>query len=280
MTAAILHLRPRDFTRLAAFIHDTAGIKMPPAKRTMVEGRLRRRLRALNMGSFDEYCHYLFEEGGLHSEAVPLIDAITTNKTEFFREPEHFRFLADQALPALAARGAGPVRPLKIWSTASSTGAEPYTIAMVVDAFAADAESFRSTVLATDICTDVLETAVMAIYPEAMVEPVPVELRRRYLLRSRDRRRAEVRIKPALRRMVRFARLNLMDETYPVDRDFDVIFCRNQLIYFEKPTQQMVLRRLCDHLRPGGFLFLGHSETIAGCDLPLRPVGTTVFVRT
>jgi len=279
MTVPALHLRPRDFHRLASFIHDTAGIKMPPAKRTMVEGRLRRRLRALNMGSFDEYCHYLFEQGGLSSEAVPLIDAVTTNKTEFFREPEHFRFLAEQALPALAARGAGPVRPLKIWSTASSTGAEPYTIAMVVDDFAQKVEGFRASILATDICTDVLETAVLAIYPEAMVEPVPMALRRRYLLRSRDRRRAEVRIVPALRRMTRFARLNLMDETYAVDRDFDIIFCRNQLIYFEKATQQLVLRRLCDHLRPGGFLFLGHSETLGGCDLPLRAVSTTVFVR-
>src|SRR5207248_584257 len=148
------------------------------------------------------------------------------------------------------------------WSTASSIGAEPYTLAMVLDALSQRFGNFRATIVATDISTRVLETAAMAIYPEAMIAPVPLDLRKQYLLRSRNPDNGTVRMVPEMRRMVRFGRVNLMDETYPVDQDMDIIFCRNMLIYFDKPTQQAVLTRLCRHLRPGGFLFLGHSETL------------------
>ena len=150
---------------------------------------------------------------------------------------------------------------------------------MVADDFGRRYPAWRCSILATDICTEVLRTAVLAMYPEEMINPVPMDLRRRYLLRSRDRDRAEVRIAPALRHQVRFGRLNLMDQDYGVDRDMDVIFCRNQLIYFEKATQTQVLHRLCGHLRPGGYLFLGHSESLAGNDLPLKTVAATVFRR-
>lgn len=280
VAAPIERMRPRDFQRLATFIHGTAGIKMPPTKQSMVEGRLRRRLRTLGYASFDEYCNYLFDEGGLDDEAVAIIDAVTTNKTDFFREPEHFRFLTATALPSLAKRfGASVQRPAKIWSAACSTGAEPYTLAMVVSDYALGVPACRASILGTDICTDVLDTAVRAIYPAEIIAPIPMDARKRYLLRSKKPGRAEVRIAPELRGMVRFGRLNLMEETYPVDRDMDVIFCRNLLIYFDKPTQQKVLSRLCDHLRPGGYLFLGHSETIAGLDLPVKQAGTTVFSR-
>lgn len=273
-------LEARDFQRLAAFIQGTAGIKMPPSKRTMLEGRLRRRLRALGLDNFSDYCRFVFDEGGLDAEAVPIIDAVTTNKTDFFREPEHFRYLLDTAVPALAEGwGAGTARPLKVWSTACSIGAEPYTLAMVLSEHARTVAGFRASILATDICTNVLARAALAIYPEAMMAPVAMDLRKRYLLRAKDRSRAEVRMAPELRRMIRFAHLNLMDRDYGVDRDMDVVFCRNLLIYFDKPTQQVVLGRLCDHLHRGGYLFLGHSETIAGLSLPLRPVGTTIFVK-
>jgi chemotaxis protein methyltransferase CheR len=281
LAATLGHLRERDFQRLAAFIHGTVGIKMPPSKRVMVEGRLRRRVRALGFSRFEDYCRFVFDEGGLEGETTAIIDAITTNKTDFFREPEHFRFLAATALPGLLERtGAGVRRPLKMWSAAASIGAEAYTLAMIAAEFGRELPGWRVEILATDICTEVLERAAVAIYPEDMVAPVPMDLRRRYLLRSRDRSRGEVRIAPELRRTVRFARLNLMDDSYPVDRDIDVVFCRNLLIYFDKATQQSVLRRLCSHLRPGGHLFLGHSETIAGLDLPVRQVAATIFVRT
>jgi chemotaxis protein methyltransferase CheR len=277
---SIQYLSPRNFNRLAKFIHSTVGIKMPDNKRVMLEGRLRRRLNALGLPNFDAYCRFLFEEGGLSSERVALIDAVTTNKTEFFREPDHFRFLAERTLPELAAAGIGMGgRAAKIWSTAASIGAEPYTIAMVMAEFSRANTGWRGMVVGTDICTDALQKGVTAIYPEQMIAPVPMDLRRRYLLRSKDRHRAEVRIAPELRRLVTFGRLNLMDGQYGLDRDFDAVFCRNQLIYFDKPTQQAVLERIATHLRPGGHLFLGHSETITGFELPFRPIAASVFIK-
>ncbi|TWB15276.1 chemotaxis protein methyltransferase CheR [Nitrospirillum amazonense] len=278
--AAADRLGARDFRRLAAFIQDYSGIKMPESKRTMVEGRLRKRVVATGAADLADYCARLFDGGGLADEAIHLIDVVTTNKTEFFREQEHFRILEEVALPELLARRrAGPYTSLKVWSTASSIGAEPYTLAMVLADASQRHGGFRVDIVATDISTRVLETAATAIYPEEMIAPVPPEMRQRYLLRSKDRARRLVRIVPELRRMVRFGRLNLMDATYPVDRDLDVIFCRNILIYFDKPTQQAVLARLCDHLRPGGYLFLGHSESLAGSGLPMRPLGASVFRR-
>ncbi len=274
------NLSARDFQRLAAFIHDYSGIKMPPAKKSMVEGRLRRRVRALGVGSLTDYCRYLFEQDGLGGEAVSLIDAVSTNKTDFFREPDHFRFLAEQAVPQLLEqREISSKVPLKIWSAACSIGAEPYTLAMVVSELARAAPALRSSILATDISTEVIETARLGIYPEAMITPVPVELRRRYVMRAKSGARDRVRMVPELRGMVAFGRLNLMEATYPLDADMHAIFCRNILIYFDKDTQKKVLSRLCQHLRPGGFLFMGHSETLNGFGLPLRPVSTTVFQR-
>jgi chemotaxis protein methyltransferase CheR len=271
-------LSRRDFSRLAEFIEDYSGIKMPLSKISMVEGRLRRRVRATGVGDITAYCRFLFDRGGLAAEEINLIDAVTTNKTEFFREPEHFRVLAEIVLPELlATRRVDARTPAKLWSTAASTGAEPYTLAMVVSEFARAQPGFRASILATDICVEVLRTAVLGIYPESMVEPVPPDLRRRYLLKARNRSQATVRIVPELRALIKFARLNLMDTAYPVEHDMDVIFCRNILIYFEKSTQEAVLDRLCEHLRPGGYLFLGHSESLAGFVLPLRPIGHTVF---
>jgi chemotaxis protein methyltransferase CheR len=270
-------LRPRDFQRLASFIEGYSGIKMPATKVTMVEGRLRRRLRATGLPNLKQYCEFLFEQNGLATEAIHLIDVVTTNKTEFFREPEHFRFLAEHAVPRLTSNATG--KPLKIWSAACSIGAEPYTLAMVLADLAQQSSGPRYNIVATDISTEVLATAVAGIYPEAMIQPVPPELRRRYVLRSKDRSRQQVRIVPELRAAVRFARVNLMEAPYQIEREMDVIFCRNILIYFDKETQQAVLQHLANHLRPGGFLFLGHSETLAGFQLPVDPVGPTVFQR-
>jgi chemotaxis protein methyltransferase CheR len=273
-------LAQRDFQRLAQFIQSYSGIKMPPTKVTMVEGRLRKRVRATETRTLAEYCRYIFDNGGLEAEAIHLIDAVTTNKTEFFREPVHFRLLAEEVIPGIASsRKVSAGAPMKFWSAACSTGAEPYTLAIVLAEFHRQTPGSHSSILATDICTEVLQTALAGIYPAAMLEPVPAELRQRYVLRSKDRRRGLARIAPELRGRVQFGRLNLMDAEYGADRDMDVIFCRNILIYFDKPTQLKVLHRLCNHLRPGGYLFLGHSETLAGFDLPLRTVGNTVFRR-
>lgn len=268
----------RDFERLATFIQNYSGIKMPASKRTMLEGRLRRRLRLLDLPTFDAYCRYLFDDEGLDDEAAHLIDVVTTNKTDFFREPEHFDILMSHLLPALLEAGRGrPGTPIKIWSAASSTGAEAYTLAMLMAEARRRIPDLTTFILGTDICHEVLKSAVDGIYPEAMLEPIPDELRRLYIRRGRGRARGQFRLVPELRAQVHFGRLNLMDQSYPVDRDMDLIFCRNVLIYFDKPTQQRVLERLTGHLRPGGYLVLGHSESFSGRTLPLKQVIATIF---
>jgi chemotaxis protein methyltransferase CheR len=281
MNEVIDRLSQQDFEKLANLIQGYCGIKMPSTKKTMVEGRLRRRMRATGAPTLSDYCRYLFDEGGLDDEMVGLIDAVTTNKTDFFREPEHFRYLADEAVPSLlAARHCGEGLPLKIWSAAASIGAEAYTIAMVMAELKRSHPNLRASILATDICSEALNTGVGAIYPEAMIAPVPLEYRKKYLLRSKVGARDRVRIVPELRRAVSFMRLNLMETPYNVALDMHAIFCRNILIYFDKATQRKVLTQLCHHLRPGGYLFLGHSETLTGFGLPLRPIAATIFRRT
>ncbi|MFN7024072.1 MAG: CheR family methyltransferase [Pseudorhizobium sp.] len=271
-------LSRRNFERLAGYIYDYSGIKMPINKVTMLEGRLRRRLRATGIASFDAYCDFLFDHGGLTSESVHLIDSVTTNKTDFFREPRHFEYMVAKALPDILQTFSE--KRLRTWSSACSTGAEPYTMAMVLDAYldraAPDRDFF---VLATDLSTEVLQKAQKGIYVTDLVQPVPPELRSRYVMRPANRHRDEVRISPGLRSHVGFARLNLMDSSYPVGDLMHIIFCRNVMIYFDKPTQQRVLSRLCNCLAPGGYLFIGHSETVAGYDLPLRQVANTIFKR-
>ncbi len=269
------YLTPANFEFLAEFIENYSGIKMPPSKKIMVECRLRRRAQALGLPSLQEYCSFLCQQGGLDQEAIHLIDAVTTNKTDFFREPKHFDFLAEEAIPALRRQGVLTRSPLKVWSAASSIGAEPYTLAMILAEQRETIPGFS--ILATDISTQVLKIGMRAIYPEIMSQAIPMELRRRYLLRAKHGARDRVRIVPELRRSVRFERVNLMQTPYSVARDMHVIFCRNILIYFDKDTQLGVLKQLCQHLRPGGFLFLGHSETVAGFDLPLVQAGQSVF---
>lgn len=267
-------LSARNFERLSAFIYRYSGIKMPSTKHTMLEGRLRRRLRATGQPSFDAYCDYLFDMGGMETEMVHLVDAVTTNKTDFFREPRHFDFLAQKALPDLYARG---ITKIRAWSSACSTGAEPYTMAMVMDSFVQARNEGNFVILATDLSTDVLEKARMGIYQSELIEPVPDEMRRRYVLKAANDARRDVRITPYLRSKVGFGRMNLMDQRYVVGEPMQLIFCRNVLIYFDKQTQAKVLSRLCECLAPGGYLFIGHSESIAGCDLPVRTVANTIF---
>ena len=271
-------LREKHFAAIARLVEAHTGIRLPPAKRVMLEGRLRKRVRALGLASLAEYGEAMFQEGRLNEEFGHVVDCVTTNKTDFFREPEHFVFLRDQAIPALL-RLARHERRLKFWSAAASNGAEAYTIAMVAaETLGLDPRAFS--VLGTDISSEVIAEARRAIYPAAFTEPVPPTMRARYLMTSRDPVRKQTRIIPELRRMVSFELLNLMDSNYAVERDFDAILCRNVLIYFTKATQEAVLRRLCAHLRMGGYLMLGHSESLAGNDqTELRQVEPTIFRR-
>ncbi len=263
-----------DFRRLSVFILRETGIKLSPAKKSMLEGRLQRRLKVLEMSSFRAYCDFLFSAQG-HPERVPMIDLVTTNKTDFFREPAHFDFLQSRVLAELT-RGAGS-RSLKCWSAGCSSGEEPYTLAMVLSEYAEQHPLPPYSVFATDLSTEVLEMAVRAVYPEGRAADIPLPLRQKYLLRSKNRAEQSVRIGPAIRQKVQFGRLNFMQEYYDVPADFSIIFCRNVLIYFDKPTQEAVINKLCRHLCRGGYLFLGHSESITDMDVPLEQIRPTVF---
>ncbi|GBE14190.1 chemotaxis protein methyltransferase [bacterium BMS3Abin14] len=269
------------FGRFSTFIQEACGIKMPQVKQTMLESRLRKRLRALNMNSFEDYMNYVFSAEGMKDEVFQMIDAVTTNKTDFFREPAHFQYLQREALPELMGLyGAGQKRPLNVWSAGCSSGKEPYSLAMVISEFAPKHPGYRFSILGTDISTRVLERARRGIYPEDRAEPIPMEMKRKYLMRNRDRRLGLVRVVPELRSRVSFRRLNLMDDNYLMRVAFDIIFFRNVIIYFNKRTQGELLVRICSHLVDGGYLFLGHAETLHSFDLPVRQVSPMVYRKT
>ncbi len=266
-----------DFTRLSGFIREHCGIKMPPVKKIMLEARLQKRLRSLGISSFREYFNHLVGAPEGVGELVHMIDCVTTNKTDFFREPVHFSHLTETVLPEFLRTGGAGGRPFAVWSAGCSSGEEPYTLAMVLSEFQAHHPAFRFSVLATDISTKVLEKARRAIYDEEGVETVPVPFKRKYLMRSKDRGKGLVRIVPELRSAVRFQRINLMDEHLLLPEPVDAVFCRNVIIYFERSNQERLLSRLCRSLKAGGHLFLGHSETIQGFGLPLLRMTSTVY---
>lgn len=271
-------LRDREFLRFSGLIYESVGIKMPPAKKTMLEARLQKRLKILHIPSFEEYADYVFSQEGRAGEMVHLIDVVTTNKTDFFREPGHFDFMVKTALPnILDARGTASRDPVRIWSAGCSTGEEPYTLAMVLSEFASSRPDFRAAITASDICTQVLQTAMTAIYPEERTDPIPLNLKKKYLMRSREKTKSLVRISPKLRSLVTFKRINFMDDDLGISEKMDIIFCRNVVIYFDKPTQQTLMRKFYKQLRPGGYLFIGHSETLSGLDVNFKAVASTVY---
>lgn len=270
------HLSRASFAALAEVVQAHTGIRLPPSKQVMVEGRLRKRLAHAGCATLDQYAALVL---GMHGgeELERVIDCVTTNKTEFFREPTHFEFLQDRAIPELIRLHRGAAR-IKVWSAACSTGAEPFTAAMVLHDLMIQRRDFHYAILGTDISVSVLNEAKAAIYPRSMMDAIPPDKRARYVMMAKDHTRDAARITPELRKRVRFRQLNLMDEQYPVDDHVDVIFCRNVLIYFERPTQEAVVNRLASHLRPGGFLLLGHSESMAGTGARhLRQVVPTIF---
>ncbi len=273
-----LRISDQDFSRFASLIYEQCGIKMPPHKRSMLEARLRKRLRALGLDSYEAYREYLFSKDGMVDELINMIDVVTTNKTDFFREPRHFDFMVERALPALIpGTGAGVDRPLRIWSAGCSTGEEPYTIAMVLDDYLWQNRKVDFEILATDISTQVLEKARLGIYHRDKIDPVDEKFRKKYLLRSKNPESPQVRIVPALREKLRFGRVNFMGDKYEVGEQKDIIFCRNVIIYFDRVTQERFLERLCRCLRSGGYLFMGHSETLSGMPLPLRQLAPAVY---
>ncbi len=267
-----------DFSTLKNFIEGRLGIKMPPAKRVMLESRLLKRLRSFGFSEFSDYVKLVFSEEHIDTELIHMIDAVTTNKTDFFREADHFHYLTNILLPDVYSQFAwGRDHMLKVWSSASSSGEEVYTLAMVLQEFSADHRPFSYKILGTDISTQMLERCKAAVYSEERVHPVPEHMRKKYLLRSKDKSSKLVKIKSNLRSRTVFHRVNLMDDDYNIRDRFHIIFCRNVIIYFNRERQLELMRKLHAHLVPGGYLFLGHSETLAGMDVPFYSVAPTIY---
>jgi len=271
-------LSPKDFRRLSDLVHGEFGIKMPSSKKTMLESRIRKRVLLLGMNSLRDYCDYLFSREGLNRELVHMIDSVTTNKTDFFREPAHFSYLTNTALHTLINDyGAGIRKELIVWSAGCSSGEEPYTLAMVLSEFAKKYPGFRFMILATDISTRVLQAAKLAVYEEEKTYPIPPALKAAYLMKSRDKSRGLLRVVPELRKLVEFRRLNFMDHDFGIREMIDIIFCRNVIIYFDRQTQERLLNKFSHYLNPEGFIFMGHSETLHGLNVPLISVAPTVY---
>jgi chemotaxis protein methyltransferase CheR len=268
----------KHFLELGRFIQGNYGIKMPDSKKLMVEARLRRRMRIIGCHSFDQYLDYVFSPDGKMNELVHMIDSITTNKTDFFREPIHFDILNTRILPKITTSSMFAQTPvLHVWSSACSTGEEPYTIAMVIQEYAAQNSSFEFSVLASDLSTRVLKKASRGVYPEEQINDIPLRLREKYLLKSKDRSLGLVQINEQLRQAVNFRRINLMDHDFGIQEKMHIIFCRNVLIYFQKDDQERLINKFHNQLKRGGFLLIGHSETILGMDVPFVPIMPTVY---
>ncbi|PKP22596.1 MAG: chemotaxis protein CheR [Bacteroidetes bacterium HGW-Bacteroidetes-21] len=264
-----------QFRQLSSFIYTEVGIKMPEAKKTMLESRLLKRLRALSIDNFNDYIEYLFSKEGIAKELVQMLDVVTTNKTDFFREPIHFEYLTQIVIPEYLQKEG--FKPMHIWSAGCSTGEEPYTLSMVLEYEVEKGIIPGYNIYATDISTKVLEKAIEAVYQIKTVENIPIDIKRKFFLKHKDPNVKTVRIKPELRSKIVFDRFNFMDETYLSSELYDVIFCRNVIIYFDRQTQEKVITKLCSKIKTGGYLFLGHSESITNLKVPLKSIRPTVF---
>ncbi len=263
-----------EFNKLSNFIYSNYGIKMPYAKKSMLQARLQNRLRETGKDSFKEYCDYVFSSSD-DLEIVHMIDVVSTNKTDFFRESAHFDFMDSVLLPEFTSKNKG--NDLKIWSSACSSGEEVYTIAMAIEEHIQNKKAFDYSILGTDISSRVLQKAQDGIYNEERIANIPLSLKKKYFLKSKQRENPRVKVVNELREKALYRRLNLMDQAYNIQKDFDVIFCRNVLIYFDRETQEKVINKLCSHLKPDGFFFLGHSESVTGINVPLKQVKPTIY---
>jgi chemotaxis protein methyltransferase CheR len=268
-----------DFRRFRDFIYDQCGINLMPKKKLMLTGRLSKRLRELGMSSFTEYFDYVTSSRGRSEELLRMINVVSTNKTDFFREPKHFDFLMSQALPHFVRSGqASSHKRLNVWSAGCSSGEEPYTLAMVLSEFFRTTGMGGFSIYATDISTRVLAIAQKGIYPESTVEPVSRQLKQKYLMKGKGSQEGFCRIVPELRKYVRFQRLNLIEgRHFGLRTKMDIIFCRNVVIYFDRNTQIQLFEKFYDQLKPGGYLFIGHSETLHGINDQFVPVGVAVY---
>lgn len=281
MKSELIQISDELFLKLGRMITEKYGIKMSAEKKIMFQARLQRRLRELDIKSFDEYARRLFTTEHDSVEISILADYISTNKTDFFREKEHFQFITDHVLQEIfCEKQTSSFFQLKLWSAGCSSGQEAYSMAITLEEFM-QSRNFRFdySIVATDISGRMLKTARQAVYPMSQVEEIPLEVKKRYFLKSKSLIDQKVRVVKNLRDRVKPAYLNLMDNVYVLDAQFDLIFLRNTLIYFEHQIQQQVLTKILDKLKIGGYLFIGHSESLINMNLPIRSIAPSVYVK-
>lgn len=268
-------LSDSQFSRVSRYISDHLGIELKPVKKSLVESRLQKRLRTRQIGDFKEYLNLVLTPGRDPVEHVEFIDSITTNKTDFFREKDHFDFLRTY-LRDLAKQNRRD-KKLRIWSAACSTGEEPYTLAMVLEELKRDSVVIDYEIIATDISQRALRAAVQAEYDVSRIQSIPHHMRRKYLLKHKNKTVPKVKFTKAIRDKVTIQPFNLRSNYWNNLGTFDHIFCRNTFIYFNMDTQREISARFLQRLHPLGFLFLGHSETLNGSDLPVKQVHPSVY---
>jgi chemotaxis protein methyltransferase CheR len=261
----------KEFELFKKLIYQQVGITLDTPKKTLLVSRLGKRLRELGLPTYQSYYDCLSGNGG-EEELTKLLDLISTNKTDFFREPVHFDFLREQILPQVQA-----VKTLRIWSSASSSGEEPYTIAMTLSDAISDISRWNIKILASDISTRVLAKAASGVYEEERVSQLPQDLIRRFFLRGQGMQSGKLKVCPRVAQLVNFRRINLMDPTFPIRSALDVIFCRNVMIYFDRPTQARLIEKFYRYLRPGGYLFIGHSESLQWVEHQFRYLRPTIY---
>ncbi len=271
-----LTISDAEFQQLREFIHAHTGIALSEHKKALVCSRLSKRLRHHDLQHYSDYYVLLVEKDPEGAELMAMINCITTNKTDFFREPHHFRFLVEHVFPAYK-QNPNRERPLRMWSAASSTGEEAYSLAMTALEAMPSFNERDIRILATDIDTDVLSRAASGVFSRTQAKQIPEALLHRFFLQGKGAHEGEVMAKPPLKSLVHFHWLNLQEDPWPMQEKFDVIFCRNVLIYFDKPTQLKLFQRMGGALKKDGYLMLGHSEAMHGLSDLFKPVGHSIY---
>ncbi len=267
-----LQLSDIEFIKYRDIVYKEAGITLNDSKKALLQARLMRRMRALKINEFSDYYKYLMEN--YEEEKVNFINSITTNKTEFFRENRHFDFMTEKALAEFAEMGR---KEIKIWSAGCSTGEEPYTIAITLQEYFENKLKPQLKILATDIDTQVLDKAKEGIYKSDLIEDIPVEILKKYFYRGKAENDGLFKVKENIKNIITFSRLNLLDDIYPMKGQFDIIFCRNVVIYFDKETQRILFQKFSRYLADHGYLFIGHSENISSISDEFSLVGNTIY---
>jgi chemotaxis protein methyltransferase CheR len=272
-------LSDKEFETIRVLVKEKTGISLGLHKRDLVVSRLSRRLRALGLTSFKDYIEFLKKKDD-GDELVQMINRITTNKTDFFREKHHFDYLSNTLLPSLYQEGERTgKRELRVWSAGCSSGEEPYTLAMTLAEFFKKHPNWRFKILATDLDTTILTKASQGEYEEALLEPVPKALKNAYFTRRRSPEGIFYKAKPELRNLIMFRKFNLMSSTYPLKVTLDFIFCRNVMIYFDTADKISMMEKFHKLLRPGGHVFVGHSESLMIVKHLFKYVATTTYVK-